>query len=54
MGGSNRTIKGEPVYKKDLRGKKAEFVYGKKEVSPDELAEREIWFYKPKRGNGNH
>ena len=54
MGGSNRTLNGEPVYKKDLRGKKAEFVYGKTEVSPDELAEREVWFYKPNRGDGNY
>jgi len=54
MGGSNRTLNGEPVYNKNIRGKKAEFVYGKMEISADELAEREVWFYQPNREDGNY
>jgi hypothetical protein len=54
MRGSNRTLNGEPVYKKDSHRKKAEFVYGKKEISPHELAEREIWFYEPNKEDGNY
>lgn len=48
--GSNRTLNGEPVYGKDVIGKKAEFTYGKAIASPDELAEREVWFYQSSQG----
>jgi hypothetical protein len=43
--GSNRTLNGEPVYQKNIIGRKAQFVYGKEEVLPEELAERELWYY---------
>jgi hypothetical protein len=38
-------LNGEPVYQKIIVGRKAQFVYGKQEVWPEELAERELWFY---------
>ena len=49
--GSNRTLNGEPVYIKDVIGMKAEFTYGKAKASPDELAEREVWFYQSSQGH---
>jgi hypothetical protein len=46
--GSNRTLNGEAVYKRNNFGKKAQFWHGKLEVSPAELAEKELWFYQSK------
>ncbi len=45
MRGSNITLDGEPAYKRETVGKKAEFTYGKTIASPDDLAEREMWYY---------
>lgn len=45
MRGSNITLDGEPAYRRETVGKKAEFAYGKTIVSPDDLAEREMWYY---------
>lgn len=46
--GSNKTLNGEAVYKRNNFGKKAQFWHGKLEVSPAELAEKELWFYQSK------
>ncbi len=46
--GSNRTLNGEAVYKRNNFGKKAQFWHGELKVSPAELAERELWFYESK------
>jgi hypothetical protein len=43
--GSNITLNGEPAYKREAAGKKAEFTYGRARASPEDLAEREMWFY---------
>lgn len=47
--GSNRTLNGEPAYTKEEMGRKAEFTYGRALVSPEDLAEREVWFYESRQ-----
>jgi hypothetical protein len=49
--GSNRTLKGEPVYETCDLGKKAHFWSDNARVSPDEWAKREVWFYQSSQGH---
>lgn len=51
--GSNRTLNGGAVYKKNNFGKKTQFWHGELKVSPAELAERELWFYQAKEKHTN-
>lgn len=45
MRGSNITLDGEPAYNRETVGKKSEFTYRKAIASPEDLAEREMWYY---------
>lgn len=53
MRGSNRTLSGAQVYRKITTGSKAQFVYGKTKVLPEELAQRELWFYQAELNRKN-
>jgi hypothetical protein len=48
--GTNRTLDGAQVYRKTYYNK---FVYGKTVISPEEMAERELWVYESSPEHAN-